>query len=48
MATRLLQGNSAGEFEIAAVTLLEYIEENTDGFDLVRDRLPVHRDLRDL
>jgi len=42
MATQLLEGEDTREkFEAAAVTLLRYIEENTDGFRiLVRDSPP--------
>ena len=42
MATRLLEGEDTREkFEAAAVELLRYIEENTDGFRiLVRDSPP--------
>jgi len=42
MATRLLEGEDTREkFEAAAVALLRYIEENTDGFRiLVRDSPP--------
>jgi AcrR family transcriptional regulator len=42
MATRLLEGPDTREkFETAAITLLRYIEENTDGFRiLVRDSPP--------
>jgi AcrR family transcriptional regulator len=42
MATKLLEGEDHREkFETAAITLLRYIEENTDGFRiLVRDSPP--------
>ena len=42
MATDLLQGNDTmPKFEVAAVTLLKYIEDNSDGFRiLVRDSPP--------
>ncbi len=42
MATRLLEGEDTREkFEAAAIALLRYIEENTDGFRiLVRDSPP--------
>jgi AcrR family transcriptional regulator len=42
MATQLLEGEDTREkFETAAITLLRYIEENTDGFRiLVRDSPP--------
>ena len=42
MATRLLEGEDTREkFEAAAISLLKYIEENTDGFRiLVRDSPP--------
>ncbi|MGO8885919.1 MAG: TetR/AcrR family transcriptional regulator [Streptosporangiaceae bacterium] len=42
MATRLLDGDDTMEkFEVAAVTLLRYIEDNSDGFRiLVRDSNP--------
>ena len=42
MATRLLEGEDTREkFEAAAIALLKYIEENTDGFRiLVRDSPP--------
>jgi AcrR family transcriptional regulator len=42
MATKLLEGEDHREkFEAAAITLLRYIEENTDGFRiLVRDSPP--------
>jgi hypothetical protein len=42
MATRLLEGEDTREkFEAAAISLLRYIEENTDGFRiLVRDSPP--------
>ena len=42
MATKLLEGEDTREkFEAAAITLLRYIEENTDGFRiLVRDSPP--------
>jgi hypothetical protein len=42
MATRLLDGeDTMAKFEIAAVQLLRYIQENSDGFRiLVRDSNP--------